>query len=88
MLEYWMLLEIYKVIMRTDDMTIFSGTFFTSNFKTMLDDMSKILCHVDITVEHKDYDIKSSTFDSDNVDSIVWCISGLILIHMYLYEID
>jgi hypothetical protein len=83
-----MLLKIYKVVIRTDDMTIFSGTFFTSNFKTMLDDVSKIPYHVDITVEHKDYDIQSYTFDSDNVDSIAWCISGLILIHMYLYKID
>jgi hypothetical protein len=60
-----------NVIIRTNDATIFSGTFFTSNFKTIINDISKTTYHVDITVDHKDYGIVSSTFNSNNIDSKV-----------------
>jgi len=61
-----------SVIIRTGDKTIFSGTFFTSNFKTVINDISKTSYYVDITVEHKDYGVVSSTFNShDNIDSKV-----------------
>ncbi len=60
-----------NVIIRTNDATIFSGTFFTSNFKTIINDISKTTYHVDITVDHKDYGIVSSTFNSNNMDSKV-----------------
>lgn len=59
-----------SVIIRTDDKTIFSGTFFTSNFKTVINDISKTSYYVDITVDHKEYGIVSSTFNS-NIDSKV-----------------
>lgn len=60
-----------NVIIRTNDATIFSGTFFTSNFKTIINDISKTTYHVDITVDHKDYGLVSSTFNSNNIDSKV-----------------
>lgn len=60
-----------NVIIRTSDATIFSGTFFTSNFKTIINDISKTTYHVDITVDHKDYGIVSSTFNSSSADSKV-----------------
>lgn len=60
-----------SVIIRTGDKTMFSGTFFTSNFKTVINDISKTSYYVDITVDHKDYGIVSSTFNSDNIDSKV-----------------
>ncbi len=59
-----------SVIIRTDDKTIFSGTFFTSNFKTVINDISKTPYYVDITVDHKEYGVVSSTFNS-NIDSKV-----------------
>ncbi|GKS66492.1 hypothetical protein YTPLAS73_00390 [Nitrosarchaeum sp.] len=59
-----------NVIIRTDNMTIFSGFFLTSNFKTVINDISKTTCHVDITVDHKDYGLVSS-FNSDNIYSKV-----------------
>lgn len=60
-----------SVIIRTDEKEIFSGTFFTSNFKTMINDVSRTSYYVDITVEHDDYGIiTSSIFNSmDNIDS-------------------
>ncbi len=61
-----------SVIIRTGDKTIFSGTFFTSNFKTVINDISKTSYYVDITVDHKEYGIVSSTFNSnDRIDSKV-----------------
>lgn len=60
-----------NVIIRTNDATNFSGTFFTSNFKTVINDISKTTYHVDITVDHEDYGIISSTFNSNNIDSKV-----------------
>ncbi|NJK78247.1 MAG: hypothetical protein HC944_05910 [Nanoarchaeota archaeon] len=61
-----------SVIIRTGEKTVFSGTFFTSNFKTIINDLSQSSYYVDITVDHKEYGIVSSTFNSsDNVDSKV-----------------
>ncbi len=60
-----------NVVIRTSDKEIFSGTFFTSNFKTVINDVSRTSYYVDITVEHKDYGtVTSSIFNSvDNIDS-------------------
>ena len=60
-----------NVVIRTSEKEIFSGTFFTSNFKTVINDVSRTSYYVDITVEHKDYGtVTSSIFDSiDNIDS-------------------
>lgn len=60
-----------KVVIRTDEREIFSGTFFTSNFKTVVNDISRTSYYVDIVVDHKDYGtVTSSIFNSgDNVDS-------------------
>lgn len=57
------------VIIRTSDKEIFSGTFFTSNFKTVINDVSRTY-YVDVVVEHKDYGTVTSSFNSgDRVDS-------------------
>jgi len=60
-----------NVVIRTSEKEIFSGTFFTSNFKTAINDVSRTSYYVDITVEHKDYGtVTSSIFNSvDNIDS-------------------
>src|SRR3989338_776415 len=60
-----------NVIIRTSEKEIFSGTFFTSNFKTVVNDVSGTSYYVDIIVEHKDYGtVTSSIFNSiDNIDS-------------------
>jgi hypothetical protein len=60
-----------NVVIRTDEKEIFSGTFFTSNFKTIINDLSRTSYYVDITVEHDDYGtVTSSIFNSmDNIDS-------------------
>jgi cytoskeletal protein RodZ len=60
-----------SVVIRTDEKEIFSGTFFTSNFKTVINDVSRTSYYVDITVEHKDYGtVTSSIFNSgDSIDS-------------------
>ena len=60
-----------NVVIRTDEKEIFSGTFFTSNFKTIINDVSRTSYYVDITVEHEDYGtVTSSIFNSvDNIDS-------------------
>ena len=60
-----------NVVIRTSEKEIFSGTFFTSNFKTVINDVSRTSYYVDITVEHKDYGtVTSSIFNSiDNIDS-------------------
>ncbi|HEY4679905.1 MAG TPA: hypothetical protein VIH04_01405 [Nitrosarchaeum sp.] len=58
-----------NVVIRTSDNEIFSGTFFTSNFKTVINDISRTY-YVDVTVEHKDYGTVTSIFNSgDSVDS-------------------
>lgn len=57
------------VVIRTSDKEIFSGTFFTSNFKTVINDISRTY-YVDVVVEHKDYGTVTSSFNSDDsVDS-------------------
>ena len=57
------------VVIRTSDKEIFSGTFFTSNFKTVINDVSRTY-YVDVVVEHKDYGTVTSSFNSgDSVDS-------------------
>ena len=60
-----------NVIIRTSEKELFSGTFFTSNFKTVINDVSRTSYYVDITVEHKDYGtVTSSIFNSvDSIDS-------------------
>ncbi len=60
-----------NVVIRTSEKEIFSGTFFTSNFKTVINDISRTSYYVDITVEHKDYGtVTSSIFNSvDSIDS-------------------
>lgn len=62
-----------SVVIRTDEKEIFSGTFFTSNFKTIVNDVSRTSYYVDITVEHKDYGtVRSSIFNSgDSIDSTI-----------------
>ena len=58
-----------NVVIRTSDKEIFSGTFFTSNFKTVINDISRTY-YVDVTVEHKNYGTVTSIFNSgDSVDS-------------------
>lgn len=60
-----------NVVIKTSEKEIFSGTFFTSNFKTVINDVSRTSYYVDITVEHKDYGtVISSIFNSvDSIDS-------------------
>jgi len=60
-----------NVVIRTSENEIFSGTFFTSNFKTVINDVSRTSYYVDITVEHNDYGtVTSSIFNSaDSIDS-------------------
>src|SRR3989338_9116394 len=62
-----------NVVIRTSEKEIFSGTFFTSNFKTVINDISRTSYYVDITVEHNDYGtVTSSIFNSvDSIDSEV-----------------
>ena len=62
-----------SVVIRTSEKEIFSGIFFTSNFKTVINDVSRTSYYVDITVEHKDYGtVTSSIFNSvDSIDSEV-----------------
>ena len=60
-----------NVVIRTSEKEVFSGTFFTSNFKTVINDVSRTSYYVDITVDHKDYGtVTSSIFNSvDSIDS-------------------
>jgi len=54
-----------NVIIRTSEKEIFSGTFYTSNFKTVINDVSGSPYHMDVIVDHKDYGtVKSSIFNS------------------------
>lgn len=59
------------VIIRTTEKEIFSGTFFTSNFETIVHDISGIPYYVDMIVEHEDYGtVTSSVFNpGDSSDS-------------------
>lgn len=60
-----------NVVIRTSEKEIYSETFFTSNFKTVVNDVSRTSYYVDITVDHKDYGtVTSSIFNSvDSIDS-------------------
>jgi len=54
-----------KVIIRTSEKEIFSGTFYTSNFKTVINDVSGTPYYMDVIVEHKIYGtVTSSIFNS------------------------
>ena len=59
-----------NVIIRTSDKEIFSGTFYTSNFKTVINNVSGTPYYMDVIVDHKDFGtVKSSIFNSGtNVD--------------------
>lgn len=59
------------VTIRTNEKEIFSGTFFTSNFETIVHDISGIPYYVDMVVEHEDYGtVTSSVFNpGDSSDS-------------------
>ncbi|WP_428326069.1 hypothetical protein [Nitrosopumilus sp.] len=63
--------ESVDVVIRTNEKEIFSGTFFTSNFETIVHDISGIPYYVDMIVEHKDYGtVTSSVFNpGDSSDS-------------------
>jgi len=60
-----------NIILRTDQKEIFSGTFFTSEFETNLNDFSNQPYYVDMVVEHADYGtVTSSVFNpGDSTDS-------------------
>jgi len=60
-----------NIVIRTSEKEIFSGTFFTSNFKTVINDVSKTSYYVDVTIDHKDYGtVTSSIFNpGENSDS-------------------
>ncbi len=49
------------VVIRTAEEEIFSGTFFTSMFETTISDAIDVPYYVDMTVEHEDYGIVSSS---------------------------
>lgn len=63
--------ESVDVVIRTNEKEIFSGTFFTSNFETIVHDISGIPYYVDMIVEHEDYGtVTSSVFNpGDSSDS-------------------
>ena len=63
--------ESVDVIIRTSEKEIFSGTFFSSNFETIVHDISGIPYYVDMIVEHEDYGtVTSSVFNpGDSSDS-------------------
>ncbi|MCV0393328.1 MAG: hypothetical protein K5790_08600 [Nitrosopumilus sp.] len=60
-----------NVKIRTDHKEIFSGTFYTSMFETIVNDASGIPYYVDMIVDHQEYGIvNSSVFNpGDNSDS-------------------
>ncbi|AJM91452.1 hypothetical protein [Nitrosopumilus piranensis] len=52
------------VVIRTNEKEIFSGTFFTSYFETIVHDISSIPYYVDMIVEHEEYGtVTSSVFN-------------------------
>ena len=54
-----------NVVIRTSEKEIFSGTFYTSNFKTVINDVSGMPYYMDVIIEHKIYGkLKSSIFNS------------------------
>ncbi|MHA7646296.1 hypothetical protein [Nitrosopumilus sp. S4] len=60
-----------NVKIRTDNKEIFSGTFYTSMFETIVNDASGTPYYVDMVVDHQEYGIvTSSVFNpGDNSDS-------------------
>ena len=53
------------VTLRTDDRELFSGTFYTSMFETIVNDASNASYFIDMVVEHEEYGtISSSVFNS------------------------
>ena len=60
-----------NVVLRTEQEEIFSGTFFSSNFETTVNDAAGIPYFIDLVVEHDEYGIvTSSVFNpGDSVDS-------------------
>ncbi|EPA06553.1 hypothetical protein BG20_I1161, partial [Candidatus Nitrosarchaeum limnium BG20] len=54
-----------NVMIRTSEKEIFAGTFYTSNFKTAINDVSGTPYYMDVIIDHKIYGIvKSSIFNS------------------------
>ncbi|EGG42582.1 Hypothetical protein Nlim_0510 [Candidatus Nitrosarchaeum limnium SFB1] len=54
-----------NVVIRTSEKEIFAGTFYTSNFKTAINDVSDTPYYMDVIIDHKIYGIvKSSIFNS------------------------
>ena len=60
-----------NVKIRTDQKEIFSGTFYSSMFETIVNDASGIPYYIDMTVDHQEYGVvTSSVFNpGDNSDS-------------------
>lgn len=50
-----------NVVIRTAEKEIFSGTYFTSMFETIVNDATGIPYYVDMTIDHQDYGIVSSS---------------------------
>ena len=62
-----------NVTIRTSEKEIFSGTFYTPIFETIVNDASSTPYYVDMIVEHQDYGtVSSSVFNSgEHSDSII-----------------
>ena len=60
-----------NVILRSEQEEIFSGTFFSSNFETTVNDAAGIPYFIDMIVEHEEYGtVTSSVFNpGDSSDS-------------------
>ena len=60
-----------SVVLRTEHQELFSGTFFTSDFETIINDSTGIPYFIDMEVDHEDYGtITSSVFNpGDNSDT-------------------
>ena len=60
-----------SVVLRTEQQELFSGTFFTSDFETIINDSTGIPYFIDMVVDHEDYGtITSSVFNpGDNSDT-------------------
>ncbi len=60
-----------NVIIRTEQKEIFSGTFFTSMFETIVNDAASVPYYIDMIVEHEEYGtVTSSVFNpGDDSDS-------------------
>jgi hypothetical protein len=54
-----------SVVIRTEQKEIFSGTFYTSMFETIVNDALATPYYVDMVVEHEDYGtVTSSVFNT------------------------